>query len=210
MHPNPDFRKATDETNIGFARDRGFGILSVNADIGPLISHVPFVLSKDGKTADMHLLRSNPITRILDQPTQAVIAVSGPDSYISPDWYDADDQVPTWNYVAVHLRGTLTKLPDDKLRASIDGLAAEFEQRLLPKPIWSNDKMPADTLTKMMRMIVPFRFDVKTVDGTWKLSQNKPDEARISAAKQVQAYDIGQETALLAALMQAPKANARA
>ena len=54
MHPNPNFRKATDETNIGFARDRGFGILSVNADIGPLISHVPFVLSEDGKTADMH------------------------------------------------------------------------------------------------------------------------------------------------------------
>lgn len=207
MHPNPTFRKATDETNTGFARDRGFGILSVNGTDEPLIAHIPFVLSDDGKTADLHLLRSNPITRALAQPARAVIAISGPDSYISPDWYGVDDLVPTWNYVAVHLRGTLTQLPAKDLRASLDKLAANFEERLEPKPPWTNDKMPPEALAKMMRMIVPFRFDVETVDGTWKLGQNKPDAARASAAKHVQAYGIGQETAVLAALMKAPTAD---
>ncbi len=204
MHPNPAFRKHPDEVNLGFARDRGFGTLSVNGEDGPLIAHIPFVLSEDGKTADLHLVRSNPITRALGQPERAVLAVSGPDSYISPDWYGVDDQVPTWNYIAVHLRGTLTQLPAEALRASIDTLAAQFEARLAPKPAWTNDKMPPEALAKMMRMIVPFRFDVETVDGTWKLGQNKPDAARGSAAKHVQAYGIGQETALLAALMKAP------
>lgn len=204
MHPNPVFRKTPDKVNLGFARDRGFGVLSVNGEAGPLTAHIPFALSDDGKTADLHLLRSNPITRALGQPARAVIAVSGPDSYISPDWYGVDDQVPTWNYVAVHLRGTLTQLPADALRASIDTLAAQFEDRLLPKAPWTNDKMPPETLAKMMRMIVPFRFDVESVDGTWKLGQNKPDAARQSAAKHVQGYGIGQETALLAALMKAP------
>lgn len=207
MHPNPTFRKSSDETNTGFARDRGFGVLSVNGDDGPLIAHIPFVLSEDGKTADLHLLRSNPITRALGQPMQAVLAVSGPDSYISPDWYGVDDLVPTWNYVAVHLRGTLTQLPAEDLRASLDKLAANFEERLEPKPPWTNDKMPPEALAKMMRMIVPFRFDVETVDGTWKLGQNKPDDARQSAAKHVQAYGVGQETAVLAALMKAPTAD---
>ena len=207
MHPNPVFRKTPDETNLDFARERGFGTLSINGDDGPLIAHIPFVLSDDGKTADLHMLRSNLITRATDQPQSAVLAISGPDSYISPDWYDADDQVPTWNYVAIHLRGTLTQLPADALRASIDTLAAQFEDRLAPKPAWTNDKMPPEGLAKMMRMIVPFRFDVKSVDGTWKLGQNKPDAARSSAAKHVQAYGIGQETALLAALMQAPTSD---
>ena len=204
MHPNPVFRKAPDDINTGFARDRGFGVLSVNGEDGPLISHVPFVLSKDGKSADLHLLRSNPITRALSQPMRAVIAISGPDSYISPDWYDAPNLVPTWNYVAVHLRGTLTQLPAEDLRASIDRLAAEFETRLEPKTPWTNDKMPPEALAKMMRMIVPFRFDITQVDGTWKLGQNKPDAARRSAAKHVEAYGIGQETALLAVLMTVP------
>lgn len=207
MHPNPAFRKTPDDTNLDFARERGFGALSVNGDDGPLIAHIPFALSDDGKTVDLHMLRSNPITCATDQPQSAVLAISGPDSYISPDWYEADNQVPTWNYVAIHLRGTLTQLPADALRASIDTLAAQFENRLTPKPAWTNDKMPPEALAKMMRMIVPFRFDVKSVDGTWKLGQNKPDAARSSAAKHVQAYGIGQETALLAALMQAPVAD---
>ncbi len=207
MHPNPVFRKTPDEVNLGFARDRGFGMLSVNGADGPLVSHIPFALSDDGKTADLHLLRSNPITRALGQPVRAVLAVSGPDSYISPDWYGVEDQVPTWNYVAVHLRGTLTQLPADALRASIDTLAAQFEDRLSPKAPWINDKMPPEALAKMMRMIVPFRFDVESVDGTWKLGQNKPDAARLSAAKHVQGYGIGQETALLAALMKAPSSE---
>jgi transcriptional regulator len=204
MHPNPVFRKTPDQVNLGFARDRGFGMLSINGEAGPQVSHIPFALSDDGKSADLHLVRSNPIARACTGSMPAVIAVSGPDSYISPDWYGVDDLVPTWNYVAVHLRGTLTQLPADALRASIDTLAAQFEDRLLPKAPWSNDKMPPEALAKMMRMIVPFRFDVESVDGTWKLGQNKPDAARQSAAKHVQGYGIGQETALLAALMKAP------
>lgn len=204
MHPNPAFRKSSDDNNLGFARERGFGTLSVNGEDGPLNAHIPFVLSADGKYADLHLVRSNPITSALGQPVRAVLAVSGPDSYISPDWYGVDDQVPTWNYVAVHLRGTLTQMPADTLRASIDRLAAHFEERLLPKAPWTNDKMPPEALAKMMRMIVPFRFDVDTVDGTWKLGQNKPNDARASAANHLQAYGVGQETKLLAALMKAP------
>jgi transcriptional regulator len=179
-------------------------MLSVNGEAGPLVSHIPFALSDDGKSADLHLVRSNPIARACTGSMPAVIAVSGPDSYISPDWYGVDDLVPTWNYVAVHLRGTLTQLPADALRASIDTLAAQFEDRLLPKAPWTNDKMPPEALAKMMRMIVPFRFNVESVDGTWKLGQNKPDAARQSAAKHVQGYGIGQETTLLAALMKAP------
>jgi len=204
MHPNPVFRKTPDDLTLGFARERGFGTLSVNGDDGPLIAHIPFALSDDSKRADLHLLRSNPITRALGQPVRAVLAISGPDSYISPDWYGVEDQVPTWNYVAVHLRGTLTQMPAETLRSSLDTLAAQFEERLAPKTPWTNDKMPPEALGKMMRMIVPFRFDVESVDGTWKLGQNKPDTARSSAAKHVQAYGIGQETALLAALMQTP------
>ena len=33
------------------------------------------------------------------------LIVEGPEGYISPDWYGVADQVPTWNYVAVHLVG---------------------------------------------------------------------------------------------------------
>ncbi len=201
MHPNPTFRAAPRARNIGFARDRGFGTLSINADPAPLISHVPFVLEEDGSMAELHLVRSNLISRAINAPTPAVIAVAGPDGYISPDWYGIADQVPTWNYVAVHLRGTLVPLEAEELRGALDRISAHFEGQLAPKARWTADKMDAEALSRMMRMIRPFRFDVDQIDGTWKLGQNKPDDVRTRAAEHLSTAPSGQETAILAALM---------
>jgi transcriptional regulator len=182
MHTNPAFRTATDAQNLAFARQRGFGILTVNGDDGPLASHIPFLLDAQGQTAEIHLTRSNPIAR-LGQAVPALIAVSGPDAYISPDWYGAEDQVPTWNYVAVHLRGVLEPMDVEEMRDHIDALSAEHEGRLLPKKPWVADKMSEGTLPRMMRMILPFRLTISKVEGTWKLNQNKPAEVRARAAQ---------------------------
>lgn len=203
MHPNPIFRGTPEARNLDFARERGFGTLTVCAEAGPLLAHIPFLLNPDGTSAELHLVRSNPIARLVQDPVPAVIAVTGPDGYISPDWYGVDDQVPTWNYVAVHLRGRLHPLPADTLHAMLDRLSAHFEETLAPKRPWTTDKMSPGTMERMMRAILPYRFDVSEVQGTWKLNQNKTVEARTGAADHAAAYGIGQETALLSALMRA-------
>jgi len=202
MHPNPIYRNEPDTQNLNYARERGFGLLSINADPTPLISHIPFVLNAHGTEAELHLVRSNPIARAVTEPTPAVIAVNGPDAYISPDWYGDPAQVPTWNYVAVHLRGVLHPLDHGLMREQLDRLSAHFETMLLPKTPWTTGKMPQDALDKLMRAILPFRFEVEEVQGTWKLNQNKSDHAREGAAKNVATSPIGQETALISALMQ--------
>lgn len=202
MHPNPAFRQTPTAGNLAFARSRGFGLLTVNGAEGPLAAHVPFLLSADGTTADLHLSRSNPIARAV-LPAPALLAVPGPDAYVSPDWYGLDDQVPTWNYVAVHLRGTLAPLPAETLRPHLDALSEAFETRLLPKPPWRSAKMTPGAMERMMRMILPFRLTVTTVDGTWKLNQNKPEAARHAAAAQL---DAGPQAACdLAALMRSAR-----
>lgn len=195
MHPNPAFRKETTDQNLAFARDRSFGALTIN---GPLIAHVPFVLNAEGTQADVHLVRSNPIARA-ELPAKAVICVNGPDGYISPDWYEVDDQVPTWNYVAVHLQGELAPLPAEALRDQIDRLSAQFEGRLDKAP-WSSAKMTPAVLDKMMRQILPFRLTISEVTGTWKLNQNKPDDVRQRAAGLVET-GVGSDLDALARLM---------
>jgi transcriptional regulator len=204
MHPNPAFRKVADEVTFGFVRTRAFGVLAVNAPAGPLLSHVPFLLSEDGTSADLHLVRSNPISRLDGVP--AVIAVSGPDGYVSPDWYGLDDQVPTWNYVAAHLRGRLERLGEDLMRDMLDRQSAAFEARLLPKPPWTADKMSDGALDRLMRAIVPFRLHVERIDATWKLNQNKPEAARLGAAGTIAQAGIGQEAEALSRLMRDPPA----
>jgi transcriptional regulator len=208
MHPNAIFRKATSAANLQFARARGFGVLAVSTDGAPLLSHVPFIVSEDGATLDLHLVRSNPIVRRLMSRTidarsihgrtiDASIAVSGPDAYISPDWYAATDQVPTWNYVAVHLTGLLEMRPAEELHNLLARQSNVFETQLAPKPPWTIGKMTPDALDKMMRMIVPVRLTLVGVDGTWKLSQNKPDDMRERAAHSLQALGSKDIAALM-------------
>ncbi len=205
MHPSPLFRQASREANLAFARERSFGVLAVGAGDagGPLLSHIPFLLAEDGGAVHAHLARPNPILQWLAEGWQpAVLAVGGPDGYISPDWYEADPGlVPTWNYVAVHLRGRLRLRPAETLRDHLDALAAEFERRLLPKPPWRTSKVPERQLEALMRAILPVELLVEAVDGTWKLNQNRPDEARLKAAGHVGTSGFGMETALLAGLM---------
>ncbi|MDE4132284.1 FMN-binding negative transcriptional regulator [Phaeobacter sp. QD34_3] len=204
MHPNPIFHDADTAQNLQFARMRAFGVLAISADEAPLLSHVPFLLSDDGTYADLHLVRSNPIARALATPQPARLAVSGPDGYISPDWYGLENQVPTWNYIAVHLTGRLERRPDDELRDLLDRQSAFYEARLLPKPPWTSAKMDASALDRLMRMIVPVRLEITGVDGTWKLSQNKPEAARLGAAGSVSG-GFGAELEELSSLMREAK-----
>ncbi|KAE9630969.1 FMN-binding negative transcriptional regulator [Parasedimentitalea maritima] len=201
MHPNPMFHDAEIEQNLDFARARGFGVLAISGDGAPLISHVPFLLSQDGQWAELHLVRSNPIVKMLKNACPARIAVSGPDGYVSPDWYGVEDQVPTWNYVAVHLTGDLELRPADELRDLLDRQSAFHEAHLLPKPPWSTTKMAPETLERMMRMIVPARMRIRDVDGTWKLSQNKSIDAREAVAEHIK-DGLGSELEALTVLMQ--------
>ncbi len=175
MHPNPSFRKTPTDQNLSFSRRRGFGVLAANGAEGPTLAHVPFLLSKDGTFADLHLARSNPL---VGAAGPAVLAVSGRDAYVSPDWYGVPDQVPTWNYIAVHLRGTLAQMPPEALEPHLHAISEEFEARLQPKPMWRASKMTDGVMERMMRMIVPFRLRIDRVEGTWKLNQNKSPEAR--------------------------------
>jgi len=201
MHPNPHFRKETQARHIAFARKRAFGTLAVNAENGPLLSHIPFLLSEDGSHVELHLVRSNPILKLLDEPCDAVISVTGGDAYLSPDWYKVDDQVPTWNYVAVHLRGKLEILPHDHIHEVLSRLSASMEERLLPKRPWTSDKMTGEVYQKMLRQIMPVEMVVEEINGTWKLSQNKPDDVRLAAADAVRESAMGSETELISMLM---------
>lgn len=203
MHPNPIYRRTTDARAFDLVRDRAFGQITLTGPDGLLASHIPVLLAPDETTLDMHLVRSNPILRLLDTPQDALLAVMGPDGYVSPDWYGADDQVPTWNYAAVQIRGTLEALDHATMHDMLDRQSAHFEDQL-PKTPWTTAKMTPDVLEKMMRQIVPCRMTITDIQSTFKLNQNKPDDVRLRAADAMESSGIGMEIATLAALMRNP------
>lgn len=201
MHPNPAFRKEPESRALDFAGQRGFGVLTAMGPEGVLAAHVPFVL-EEGRLA-AHLVRSNPLARHLRAgPAETLVIVSGPDAYISPDWYGEEDRVPTWNYVAVHLRGELTLMPEGDLRPHLERLSACFEERLKPKTPWTMNKMTPESIAGLLRQIVPVEMAIRDVSSTFKLNQNRSAAARAGAAAALAAGDTpGLETEALAALM---------
>ncbi len=203
MHPNPAFRQTEEETALAFARARGFGVMTAAGPEGVLAAHVPFVL--EGRRLAAHLVRSNPLARHLRAgPSDVRLIVSGPDGYISPDWYGVEDKVPTWNYVAVHLTGPLSLAPEAGLLGHLEALSARFEGAL-EKPPWTHHKMSDGVMDKMMRQILPVSMEIFGVESTFKLNQNQPETARLGAAAALEAGGTpGMETGALAGLMREP------
>lgn len=202
MHPNPAFRRVDARQSLDLVRARSFGILVAQSADGPLASHIPFLLSDDGSVVEFHLVRNSAMARAIAKGAAVRLIVEGPEGYISPDWYGVADQVPTWNYVAVHLVGDARLTPEDGFRDLLDRLSAHFEARLLPKKPWTSDKMTEGVMKRMMRGIVPCAMQVSDLQSTWKLGQNKTEDVRAGAAAGLE----GQGNTDLAKLMRNPPA----
>lgn len=197
MTPGAPYRW-TDEAAIrDFVGQAGFGLLCVAAPDRVHVVHLP-VVWLDDRRIGLHIHRANPIVRHLDG-SDALIVVTGPHGYVSPDWYGLPDKVPTWNYQSVELRGTMARLDRVATIAQIDALSDEQERRLAPKPIWTRDKMGAGQFDRLLAGLVGFAMQVESLHGTAKLGQDKPEAARIGVAD---ALDAGGNDAL-AALMRA-------
>ena len=177
MYTPPMF-KAERAASLGFAEARGFGTVCAWDGSKPVASSLPFILTSgnDGTPlAAFHVARHNPLLKLADGKSRWLMAVTGSDAYVSPDWYASSDQVPTWLYQAVHLSGAVRTMSDHELGPHLDALSAKFEAWLAPKPPWTSSKMTAARLDAMKKAIVGLVMSVDEVEGSFKLNQHKSD-----------------------------------
>jgi transcriptional regulator len=169
---------------LEFAAARGFGAVVASGEAGPISSHVPFRIQRDGDavTVQFHLSARNRLAELADGERPFLLIVWGPDAYVSNDWYATPDHVSTWLYEAVHLSGPVRRLAMEGNRAHGDELLSTFEQRLMPKPPWSLATMEAEKREGMLQSIVVLEMSVTDVEGQRKLNQHKSDVDYVSIA----------------------------
>ncbi len=159
-----------------FIEHHSFGLLVSQVDGLPFATHLPFLLERDsGENGTLvgHTARANSQCAVAKD--QSVLAVfSGPHTYISPTWYEADNVVPTWNYVAVHAIGKLEIVEDQSNVSKIVQTMTDFYENSLPKP-WAFNETTAFA-ERLLTQIVGFRIVIEKLEGKWKLSQNHPVE----------------------------------
>ena len=160
-----------------------FAALVVNTIDGPSVDHIPLEFDatsgSDGRLVG-HIARSNPLWREFGSgPGLAVF--SAHHGYVSPDWYvsRASDPrvVPTWNYAAVHVSGTLRFFHDaDRIKELLVRLTDRFESAR-PRP-WRMSDAPAEFVERLVGGVVGVELQIDRMEGKWKLSQNRPREDR--------------------------------
>ena len=180
---------AVDEPSVchDFIEANDFALLVSPVDGQPFASHLPFLLDRNQGTCGTllaHMARANPQWRAFDD-SEVLVVFSGPHVYVSPAWYAATPNVPTWNYVAVHAYGR-PRLVDDPgaVRAHLARLV-EVQEHGRAKP-WRLDGLADDYVAAMMRGIVAFEIPLDRLEGKWKLNQNRTaaDRAGVIAALQ--------------------------
>jgi transcriptional regulator len=180
MHVPKHFALNDERQLLAFAEAHSFATLVSQSDAtGIVASHVPVLVDRaeSGWIIEGHVARANP------QPLtgEALVIFSGPHAYISPSWYVEANQVPTWNYLAVHVTGSCERIDrPDELRTIVRRLTAQHEAGL-PNP-WE-PHLPPDLESGLLSGITGFRVVARDIRGAWKLNQNKSLESRSSVAR---------------------------
>ncbi len=189
MYVHPKFAIDRDEA-LALAESIGFGLLVAFDGEQPVGAHIPFLVSRrapDDTRVEFHVARNNTIAALADGKRAFMMAVQGPDAYVSADWYASPDQVSTWLYEAIHLKGPVRVTGLDTHLDHADRLSAVFENRLLPKKPWTSDKMDAARRTMMLGGIIGMEMQVLSIEGQRKLNQHKSDADHLAIMRALSA-----------------------
>lgn len=161
---------------LAFMRAHPFATLVTSDQGEPHVGHLPLLATRDatgGMVLHGHLASANPQA---NHPGPALAVFHGPHAYISANWYEAGNVVPTWNYQVVHVHGEVTTSTEEHdLGEVLDRLAAEFDGEDAAR--WQQ-RLDAETRRRLTGQITAVTLRVSRVVGTWKLGQNQAPERR--------------------------------
>lgn len=174
MYRPPSYVEDNIETLHAAIRSRRFATIGgvVNARVH--FAYAPVLLDAgNGPKGSIrfHLARGNPLAAA--DRIELRLSFLGPDAYISPDWYEGRQFVPTWNYIAVEASGTGHALDEGSLQQLLIDLSAQEEVALLPKNPWTLEKLPQERIAALLKAIRGYELQFETLEGKFKLSQDK-------------------------------------
>lgn len=172
----PDiYKNENQEAITAFLKENSFGIL-INQTNGKLwATHIPLELSvnKEGKTIlEGHISKENPQWKGFVENDQILAIFSGPHSYISPSWYDHEN-VPTWNYIAVHVYGKIKIIEGAAVLESLKKLVDKYEQNS-KNPVRIEDL--SEQTMMQSRGIIAFEIEIEEIQAQQKMSQNRDNK----------------------------------
>lgn len=175
MYIHPINRWENDAEIIEFINKNAFATLVSQVKDKIWATHLPFVLNPNSEGEAVlsgHIAKANPQWKSIGDHEDVLVIFQGPHAYISSSWYNHEN-VPTWNYLAVHIYGKIRLIEGDELMAHLKSLVDIYESAR-PNRV-SVETMSEAYLQSQVRTLVGFEVKIKEVQASAKLSQNRDD-----------------------------------
>lgn len=195
----PEFQERDEAAIREFIRKHPLGMVTAATDTGLVATHVPLLLDEDDSRIRLrgHVMRKTTHWEGFKSASQVLVAFTGPDAPILESWNTGRPFGGTWNYMAVHVHGTLTYLPETDLIGILRDLKDLYEV----DPAAKFDSLPPDYVPMLARAIEGFEIIATSFEAVFKLSQNRSQADFEQTIIQLQGR--GGESALVATEMTA-------
>jgi transcriptional regulator len=173
MYVNSINRWEDEPEIISFIQKNAFATLITQVNRRSLATHLPFVLDQNepGKAIiSGHIAKANAQWKSLPDQSEVLVIFQGPHAYISSSWYNHEN-VPTWNYLSVHVYGKIKIIEGEELLAHLKKLVDTYEEGR-PNRV-SVEGMSEAYLQGQIRALVGFEIQITEVQASAKLSQNR-------------------------------------
>lgn len=159
---------------LAFLKKNNFAALVTFDGEKPIATHTPVevVATENGWRIYGHFSRANPQKKTFDGQ-EALLIFQGAHTYVSARWYTEVD-VPTWDYMIVHVYGKVREVQGDELYSVLSRLVQDHE----PNTSYRLEGLPQDMVQKEIKGVFGFAMDVARIEGGYKLSQGRTAEER--------------------------------
>lgn len=181
MYVPANFRPSSPAEMESVIKEHPFGLLLTDVDHA---THIPMELKvRDNvRYLEGHLSAANPHVKVLNHSLSLAV-FTGPHCYISSSWYEKVN-VPTWNYISVHVKGNVKILDEQEsfelIREQMNRYETVNEQGT------KLSDLPQSFLDAHLRGIVCFRMEILKMDAAFKLSQNRNDQDHAAIISQLE------------------------
>jgi transcriptional regulator len=160
---------------IDFIQKNAFATLVTQSSGRPLATHIPFVLHHNSAGSPVltgHIAKANPQWKDWDEHKDALVIFQGPHAYISSSWYNHEN-VPTWNYLVVHVYGKVRIIHEEELNTHLRSLVDVYESGRTNRVRF--ETMSESFVQSHIRALIGFEIHIDEVHASAKLSQNRDD-----------------------------------
>lgn len=176
------YREEDRQKLLAFLKQNNFAALVTFDGEKPIATHTPveIVETENGWTIYGHISRANAQKKTFGD-NEALLIFQGAHTYISARWYTEVD-VPTWDYMIVHVYGKVREIQGDELYSILSRLVENHESNTS----YRLEGLQQDMVQKEIKGVFGFAMEVTRVDGGYKLSQGKTEEERTNIASELE------------------------